>query len=139
MKMEADFDNWRESINSSRGRCWLIFGSAGIEEIEDELEKAISQIEIDQVLNSEEAEEAREGLTKAIEFFEKALGSATSILSSSSEEELRKMLVEAIVELANLTRGDEEREELYNKAVRESKGSIELDDLIGGGGKMDVD
>lgn len=57
MKMEADMDSWRGPITSARGRCWLVMGSAPVEEMEYSLEKG----DLD-VLKGREAEDAREGL-----------------------------------------------------------------------------
>ena len=59
MEMEANIDSWREPITRARGRCWLIAGTAGIEEIEDALEAGQCS-----VLSDEEAQEARESLSK---------------------------------------------------------------------------
>jgi hypothetical protein len=57
MKMEADMDTWRGAITRAKARCWLIVGSAGLEEIEDALEAGSMD-----VLLTEAAQEAREGL-----------------------------------------------------------------------------
>jgi hypothetical protein len=57
MKMEADTDTWRGAITRAKARCWLIVGSAGVEEIEDALEAGSTD-----VLLTEAAQEAREGL-----------------------------------------------------------------------------
>lgn len=57
MKMEADVGEWRMVVNAARGRCWLIVGEARAEEIEEPLERG--EVE---VLQTAEAEEAREGL-----------------------------------------------------------------------------
>jgi len=65
MKMEAvSEDVWRTSILRSKGRCRLVVGSAFAEEVEAALERG----EMD-VLDSEEADEARADLTLAIELF----------------------------------------------------------------------
>ena len=56
MKNEADMDAWRGPILSARGRCWLIMGSAPVEDMEAALEAGDTE-----VLHSAEAEEAREG------------------------------------------------------------------------------
>lgn len=57
MKMEADMDIWRGTVTTARGRCWLVVGSSRAEELEEAIERG----EFD-VLQTEEAEEAREGL-----------------------------------------------------------------------------
>ncbi len=57
MKMEADMDLWRGAVTRARGRCWLVVGSSRAEDLEEALERG----DLD-VLQTEEAEEAREGL-----------------------------------------------------------------------------
>jgi hypothetical protein len=59
MKMESDVDTWRVSITRARGRCWLIIGSTGIEEIENALESGNHDI-----LVTDAAQEARTSLNK---------------------------------------------------------------------------
>ncbi|ESK90336.1 hypothetical protein Moror_13765 [Moniliophthora roreri MCA 2997] len=59
-------------VNRSRGECLLIVGSALAEGLEDELEAGHLS-----VLESEEAEEAREALSEAVVFFERAKGVGT--------------------------------------------------------------
>jgi hypothetical protein len=100
MKMESDIDMWREPITRARGRCWLIIGSTGIEEIENALETGKHD-----VLATEAAQEARTSLNKgknhkfltdktlniipdvAISFFEKAKSWAPS-----ESKELQQMV-----------------------------------------------
>jgi hypothetical protein len=53
----CEVDAWREPVARARGRCWLVVGSAGVEEIEDALEQGRED-----VLQTEAAQEAREGL-----------------------------------------------------------------------------
>ena len=69
-------DAWRAPILEARGRCWLVMGSAPVEEggMEERLERGESG-----VLHSEEAEEAREGLAMAVSFFERAKGAEESV------------------------------------------------------------
>lgn len=130
MKMEADMDAWRGPITRARGRCWLIVGSARVEEIEAALER--NEME---VLQSEEAQEARDGLAMAIEFFERAKGSATASSSLDPEShELQPLLAEALLTLANLTVDENKREELYARAQAEGGDEVELDNE-----KMDED
>jgi hypothetical protein len=123
MKMEADMDAWRGPITRSRGRCWLIVGAARAEELEAALEHG----EMD-ILRSEEAEDAREGLSTAISFFERAKSSATATALSDPAEshELQSLLAEALLNLANLTEDEGRREELYARAQLESGGDLDL-------------
>lgn len=123
MKMEADMDAWRGPITRARGRCWLIVGAARAEE----LEAALEQGKMD-VLQSEDAEEAREGLSKAISFFERAKSSASAtVLSDPAESrELQSLLAEALLNLANLTEDERKREELYARAQLENGGDFDL-------------
>ncbi|KAF8075244.1 hypothetical protein FPV67DRAFT_1408478 [Lyophyllum atratum] len=115
MKMEADMDAWRGPINRARGRCWLIVGSACIDEIEAAMESGDMDL-----TKSEEAEEAREGLGKAVEFFERAKGSASmGALSDPEVRELQALLAEALLTLGNLTPDEAMQEELYARAQLE--------------------
>ncbi|RDB18476.1 hypothetical protein Hypma_000319 [Hypsizygus marmoreus] len=115
MKMEADMDSWRAPINRARGRCWLIVGSAGVDDIEAALERGEVSI-----LESEDAQEAREGLATAISFFERAKSSATvSALSDPESQEMQTLLAEALLTLANLTTDERKQEELYARAQLE--------------------
>lgn len=50
-------DSWRGPITSARGRCWLVMGSAPVEDMEIALENGDME-----VLKGREAEDAREGL-----------------------------------------------------------------------------
>lgn len=58
MKMEADIDVWRGAVTRARGRCWLVVGSARAEELEEALDRGNMS-----VLNTRDAEDAREALT----------------------------------------------------------------------------
>ncbi|KAF8643004.1 hypothetical protein AX16_009249 [Volvariella volvacea WC 439] len=127
MKMEADMDAWRGPITRARGRCWLIIGSAPMEIIEPALERGE-----DDVLHSERAKEARDGLLQAMEFFEKAKCS-TSVVSTESKEqhvkvleELRPLMVEALLTLGNLEIDDKKRQEYYDRAKLEA-GDMDVD------------
>jgi len=80
MKTEADLEAWRGPITRARGRCWLIVGSARAEELEAALEHG----EFD-VLQSEDAQDARDGLSTAISFFERAKSSATAAVVSDPD------------------------------------------------------
>ncbi|KAF8634642.1 hypothetical protein AX15_000787 [Amanita polypyramis BW_CC] len=127
VKVEADRNAWRSLIPRSRGRCRLIVGSAYIDEIEDALERG----EMD-ILKSEEAEEAREDLSLAIEYFEKARaeeeeGSRREEPNATGDPELGSLLVEALVTLANLTEDVHQREVLYTRAKVEAGSDMDLD------------
>ncbi|RPD57277.1 hypothetical protein L226DRAFT_465837 [Lentinus tigrinus ALCF2SS1-7] len=137
MKNEADMDAWRGPILCARGRCWLVMGSAPVEEMEAALEAGDVE-----VLHSGEAEEAREGLAMAISFFERAKGqvalfagaaaAAAKEVLAAQMEDVSPLLAEALLVLANLTADENKREELYTRAQTEA-GGIELD-LSGRGG-----
>ncbi|TFK34033.1 hypothetical protein BDQ12DRAFT_380563 [Crucibulum laeve] len=155
-----------ELVTRSRGRCMLIAGSARAEELEGALERGEMG-----VLESEEAEEARESLQAAVGYFERARGwveERSSAASSASKaksrgkekehmevesslpshhdedqqqqqeeqgkedaQELRSLLAEALVTLANLTRDESKREELYARAQAEGGDDwqLELDSM----------
>ncbi|KAK2467358.1 hypothetical protein APHAL10511_000593 [Amanita phalloides] len=120
---EADGRAWRSRVLRTRGRCRLIVGSAYVEDIEAALERG----EMD-VLDSEEAQEAREDLTMAADLFERAkAGSDDGAGSGSTEHELRMLLAEALLTLANLTGDMIKREELYRRAKNEAGPSMDLD------------
>jgi hypothetical protein len=121
MDMEGDTTRteWRGPVTRARGRCWLVVGTAGMEDMEAKAEEH----GWDEVLNTEEADEAREGLTRAVEFFERAAGCAKSELGmeeegGEEEDELRAFHAEALLTLANLTKDEDKdkREELYRRA-----------------------
>ncbi|KAF5386418.1 hypothetical protein D9757_006637 [Collybiopsis confluens] len=124
MKMEADVDAWRGPINRARGQCCLIVGTAQAEEFEAALESGDSAI-----LESEDAEEAREALTDAISFLEKARSSASASDMDMDDHELQHFLEEALLTLANLTMDEQKREELYARAQTESGGAIDFDEM----------
>ncbi|KAJ7737893.1 hypothetical protein DFH07DRAFT_752845 [Mycena maculata] len=123
MDMEGDTarDEWRGPVMRVRGRCWLVVGTAGVEDIEAGAEEQ----GWDAVLDSEDAEDAREGLARAVEFFERAVGSAKGKFGTEememdeelkAEEELCIFLAEALLTLANLTKEEDKREGLYKRA-----------------------
>ncbi|KAF8196845.1 hypothetical protein K438DRAFT_1585719 [Mycena galopus ATCC 62051] len=112
-----------DAVARVRGRCWLVVGTARVEDIEamaetggwDE-EGSESQ---NSALDSEDAEEAREGLERAVEFFERARADGMEIVDEESRaeaEELRAFLVEALLTLANFTKEEDKREALYRRA-----------------------
>lgn len=124
MKMEADMEVWRAPIARARGRCCLIVGAARAEELEGALESG----DMD-VLNTEDAEDARDTLGCAIGYLEKAreLGGDEE---EEDREELRSLLVEALVTLANLTGDVGRREELYARAQMEGGEEFELEGMM---------
>lgn len=87
-------------------------GSARAEELEEALERGEMH-----VLSSENAEEARDALSMAIAFFERAKGSAS--LMEEDAEDVSPLLAEALLTLANLTIDENKREELYCRAQTE--------------------
>lgn len=124
MKNEADMDAWRGPILCARGRCWLVMGSAPVEEMEASLERGNLE-----VLHSAEAEEAREGLAMAISFFERAKGQVGVSADAGAVvgmEDVTPLLAEALLVLANLTADENKREELYARAQVEA-GDVDLD------------
>jgi len=129
MKMESERDAWRTPVLRSRGRCRLIAGSAFVEAIETALERGETD-----VLRSEEATDAREDLSMAIDFFERAKlkegdehHARGSSEGSSDSPELRLLLAESLVTLANLTKDRERREALYARAKAEAGSNMDLD------------
>ncbi|KAG6889757.1 hypothetical protein C0995_014684 [Termitomyces sp. Mi166 len=117
MKMEADMDAWRGPINRARGRCWLVVGTARAEEFEAAMEESDGSL-----ADSKEAREARDGLLKALAFFERAKGSAAANheeLGDEDAQELRKLLAETLLDLGNLAPTKEEQEKYYTRAKEE--------------------
>nr|GAT53948.1 predicted protein [Mycena chlorophos] len=119
MDMEGDTmrEEWRGPVTRLRGQCWLTIGTAEMEDIEE----MANENDWDEVLNSEEATDAREGLTRAIELFEKAAGRELGTSDedeelSEEQRELQSFLAEAFLTLANLTKDEQEREKLYQRA-----------------------
>jgi len=115
---------WRAPIARARGRCCLIVGAARAEELEGALESG----NID-VLDTEEAEDARDALGSAIGYLEKARELGVGGEDEEDEEELKSLLVEALVTLANLTRDAGKREELYARAQLEGGEELELEGM----------
>ncbi|KAI0820243.1 hypothetical protein BC628DRAFT_1413186 [Trametes gibbosa] len=131
MKNEADMDAWRGPILSARGRCWLVMGSAPVEDMEAALEAGHQE-----VLHSAEAEEAREGLAMAISFFERAKGQTNALTMGPPSpamaergdgDDVSPLLVEALLVLANLTADENKREELYTRAQAEAGDDLRLE------------
>ncbi|KZT68653.1 hypothetical protein DAEQUDRAFT_727523 [Daedalea quercina L-15889] len=129
MRMEAahGHEAWRVPLTAARGRCWLVLGSAHAEELEAALEAG------QDVLESPEAQEAREGLAKAVSFFERAKG-VQGEGSEEDKEDVKPLLAEALFSLANLTQDENKREELYSRAQAEAGEDFMLDD-----GDLDAD
>ncbi|KAJ7286089.1 hypothetical protein C8J57DRAFT_1286692 [Mycena rebaudengoi] len=109
-------------VARARGRAWLVVGTARVEEIEAMAEERGWDDEDGEngIYDCEEAEEAREGLERAIEFFERAMGGAPTGEGEDDADtdaaELRSFLAEALLTLANLTKDTDAREELYRRA-----------------------
>ena len=130
MKMESGRNAWGAFILRSRGRCRLVAGAAFVEAIEAALERGETD-----VLKSDEAIDAREDLSMAIDFFERAKanegeelhGRAPDTTADADSRELRLLLTEALVTLANLTEDTNSREALYARAETEAGSSIHLD------------
>ncbi|KAJ7272567.1 hypothetical protein B0H12DRAFT_1091085 [Mycena haematopus] len=111
-----------DAITRARGRCWLVVGTARVEDIEAMAEARGWGEDGPSALDSEDAEDAREGLERAVEFFERARGEEGEGLGIVDDErrveaqELRTFLAEALLTLANLTKEEEKREALYRRA-----------------------
>ncbi|KAG6865646.1 hypothetical protein C0991_000565 [Blastosporella zonata] len=124
MKMEADMDVWRGPINRARGRCWLVVGTARYEDFEAAMEETDASL-----TDSPEAQEAREGLLKAVAFFERAKGSATvEELSDPDAQELQDLLAETLLTLGNLAPTKQKQEEYYARAKLEGGQDYLMDD-----------
>ncbi|KAH9986683.1 hypothetical protein BJV74DRAFT_844344 [Russula compacta] len=107
-------DAWRVRVAVARGRCWLVVGSARVEELEDALER-----EDLRVLMSKKAEDARAGFTMAISFFDRAKASASTESSERWLVDMQPWLSEALLSLANLTTDEDAREALYARTQTE--------------------
>jgi len=139
----------RGSVLRARGRCWLVVGSAGSECVEAALEwdrdgedrrggtqgrteeEEKQELKMKEVLQSEDAEEARDALERAVQFFERAKGTGTSSENhgggsvgedEGDVEDVSPLLAEALLTLANLTADENKREELYSRAQKEGGG-----------------
>ncbi|KAK1219127.1 hypothetical protein PQX77_018168 [Marasmius sp. AFHP31] len=80
-------------VDYARGRCCLIVGSAIAEGVEDVSEQEAGDAEAEDgndVLDGEEAEEAREYLTEAVVFFEKARARGYASGSGKPQEQKEK-------------------------------------------------
>ncbi|KAF5373933.1 hypothetical protein D9758_000880 [Tetrapyrgos nigripes] len=142
----GSMEEWRRGIYRMRGQAMLIIGTARAEEYEEALEQlaeggkeAQKALEL---LKGEDAEDAREALKEAISLFEKVKGMDEPSGSegdhegvdhdmdlegeSVEDEELKRMLTEALLTLANLTLDEEKREELYKRVEKE--GGFDLKD-----------
>jgi hypothetical protein len=181
MESSSPEDSWKVPLTIARGRSNLVAGSAMAEEMDNELERGEMQI-----LDTPDAEDARDALKKSITYLEKArelvssddvlipgpsssrsphscdadlsktsmvdasadsevyeeiqaaiLDDSTNIVMSTTDalndetteqSEIRTLLAEALLTLANLTPDETEREAMYARAHKEGKGSFELDD-----------
>ncbi|KAH8989459.1 hypothetical protein EDB92DRAFT_870430 [Lactarius akahatsu] len=122
MHMEADVDTWRARVISARGRCWLAIGSAHADELEDALERGDRRI-----LSSKDAEDARTALATAISFFDRAKGSASTESPETLLVDIRPLLAEALLSLANLIADEDAREALYARAKAEGGEAVARD------------
>ncbi|KAK1219125.1 hypothetical protein PQX77_018166 [Marasmius sp. AFHP31] len=107
-------------VDYARGRCCLIVGSAIAEGVEDALEQEAGDAEGeggDDVLDGEEAEEAREYLTEAVGFFEKARARGYASGSGKPQEQKEKQ-------------GRKQQANGIGKSTKKRK--RELDDVDGG-------
>ncbi|EEB98907.1 hypothetical protein MPER_01502, partial [Moniliophthora perniciosa FA553] len=84
-----------------------------------------------EALGSEEAEDARDALSEAIGYFESHL----SLRDDDEEaEEVRQLLAEALLTLANLTADETKREAMYGRveglgvAVGDGEGVMDVDE-----------
>ncbi|KAG6917095.1 hypothetical protein DXG01_003915 [Tephrocybe rancida] len=135
MKMEADMDAWRGPINRARGRCWLVVGTARYEDFEAAMEESDASL-----ADSREAQEAREGLLKAVAFFERAKGSASAQeLSDPDVQELQNLLAETLLTLGNLAPVKEQQEEYYARAKLEGGRDYLMDEESDSGQDSDGD
>ncbi|KAF9038655.1 hypothetical protein BJ165DRAFT_1407782 [Panaeolus papilionaceus] len=157
MRMEADVHAWRGLVMRARGRCALLVGEAAAEDIEAALE-AIEESpsgeggdhseneQVLSVLRTEDAQDARENLQAAISFLEKAREEENMEPASSSgqtEEEkaegaddLKRLLAEALLTLANVTESRRERERLYKRAKEEGGDVVDIE--LDGSDDMDT-
>ncbi|KDQ19474.1 hypothetical protein BOTBODRAFT_41677 [Botryobasidium botryosum FD-172 SS1] len=116
----------------SRGACALVVGSGWAEELEGALEAEAEAEDEDggagggeSVLDSADAESARDALAKAIAHFERAKEFTEDF--EADEGDLQSLLAEALLTLANLTRNETQREQLYARAKAEGGVDINLD------------
>ncbi|KAJ7065330.1 hypothetical protein C8F01DRAFT_1125231 [Mycena amicta] len=103
-----------------RGRCWLVYGTAHVEDIEETGDSRGWDSDDAEIFDSEDAEDAREGLERAIGFFERAVEEG-----AEGDNELHASLTESLLTLANLTKEKRQREELYQRA--QTLGYVVLD------------
>jgi hypothetical protein len=123
MKMEAiSEDAWRTCILRSKGRCRLVIGSAFAEEVEAALERG----EMD-VLDSEEADEARADLALAIELFGRVRAKENE--NSAGEEETKKEKEKDPPDQPVASKGEEEEEEEEEEGKVEDETHSETEEL----------
>ncbi|KAF9529023.1 hypothetical protein CPB83DRAFT_893978 [Crepidotus variabilis] len=148
-------DEWKGLLARARGRCCLVMGSAKAEELEAALERG--EFDVLKSEDAQEGREVLRDaigyLERAIEAahdqsipdspvkelsladteFQAIIedGEAVRVVVDDSDEEeneLRTLLAEALLTLANLIEDKAEREVLYAKAQKEGRGAFELDD-----------
>lgn len=119
MKDVGEVETWKSRICLARGRCWLV--GARVEELEDALEGvqgvgvgvgggASSSTEVGagtggmvaSVLESKEAQEARQALETAISFFERVRGPASASSDVDMEMDDVRPLVRFVFHLNSI-------------------------------------
>ncbi|KAF9454419.1 hypothetical protein P691DRAFT_642964, partial [Macrolepiota fuliginosa MF-IS2] len=109
-------------VAKARGRAWLVVGSTISEIIEERMDEGSETGRtVGSLMKSEDAEEARDALTRAIEFLERAksyIGEYT--WADVEKKQLSSLLAEALCSFANLTESEERQEEYYRRAEAET-------------------
>lgn len=121
LKNEANMDTWKAPITKARARCWLIVGTSRAEELEESLENG----EMD-ILQTEDASDARDALKKAISFLERAVD-LTEADDEEETKEFRSFLTEALLTIANLIEDESQREAYYSQAQTVAGDDVNLD------------
>lgn len=124
-------------VAKARGRAWLVIGSTIAEGIEEKMDQGSDTEVIGSLMQSEEAQEARDALVRAIEFFERAksyIGEDTWVDEEETNEEDNEddmMAVdeeddaddeqEAVTPLSARARGKQRRDPEMEEARRASR------------------
>lgn len=120
-------EDWSHPIAVGRGRCWLIIGSTHFEVLETQLERDPC------VLDTAEAEAARQALFKATQYLGKAQLTRASDLAALPDPfstDVSPMLGEAYVTLATLTPEGPAKEEYFARAAAEGVDLTEDDESM---------
>ncbi|KXN86208.1 hypothetical protein AN958_10396 [Leucoagaricus sp. SymC.cos] len=113
-------------VAKARGRTCLVIGSTIAEIIEERMDQGSENEEaIGSLMQSEDAEEARDHLLRAIEYFERAKSyiADDTLFQQEAEEErsqISHLLAESLCSLANLTEDREQQEDFYRRAEAET-------------------